>query len=132
MVSVPVDLKKLSDVVDKEVVKKDVYDELVKKVNAIQTTDTSNEDKKADYDTKIEELEKKIMITTHDHGKYNTNQEFNKLTSENFSAGLKQANLANKNDIDDFVKNQILIMNLSKKITLDNSWITKLFSICSN
>ena len=77
MVSVPVDLKKLSDVVDKEVVKKDVYDELVKKVNAIQTTDTSNEDKKADYDTKIEELEKKIMITTHDHGKYNTNQEFN-------------------------------------------------------
>ena len=129
MVSVPVDLKKLSDVVDKEVVKKDVYDELVKKVNAIQTTDTSNEDKK---DTKIEELEKKIMITTHDHGKYNTNQEFNKLTSENFSAGLKQANLANKNDIDDFVKNQILIMNLSKKITLDNSWITKLFSICSN
>ena len=38
----PVDLKILSDVVDKEVFKKDVYDELVKKVNAIQTTGTSN------------------------------------------------------------------------------------------
>ena len=39
---VPVDLKKLSDVVEKEVVKKDRYDELVKKVNAVQTIDTSN------------------------------------------------------------------------------------------
>ena len=28
----------------------------------------------------------------------------NKLTSEDFTARLKQANLANKNDIDDFIK----------------------------
>ena len=35
-------LKKLNDVVKKEVVKKDVYDELVKNVNAIQITNTSN------------------------------------------------------------------------------------------
>ena len=34
-----------------EVAKKTVYDELVKKVNAIQTTDTSNLVKKVDYDT---------------------------------------------------------------------------------
>ena len=39
---VPVDLKKLSDVAEKEFVKKTVYDELVKKVDAIQTIDTSN------------------------------------------------------------------------------------------
>ena len=35
-------LKKLNDVVKKEVVKKDAYDELVKNVNAIQITNTSN------------------------------------------------------------------------------------------
>ena len=34
--------KKLNDVVKKEVVKKNVYDELVKNVNAIQITNTSN------------------------------------------------------------------------------------------
>ena len=39
---VPVDLKKLSDVAEKEFVKKTVYDELVEKVDAIQTIDTSN------------------------------------------------------------------------------------------
>ena len=38
----PVDLKKLSDVVDEEVVKKYLYDELIKNVNAIQTNDTSD------------------------------------------------------------------------------------------
>ena len=31
-------------------------------------------------------------------------QEFNKLTSENFTARLKQANLVSKNDIVNFVK----------------------------
>ena len=44
-----------------------VYNELVKKVNAIQTTDTSNLVKKAGYETKITEIKKKIldiMITT--------------------------------------------------------------------
>ena len=46
----PVDLNQLSDLVKNEVVKKTLYDELVKKVNAIQTTDT-----------KISEVEKKIL-----------------------------------------------------------------------
>ena len=41
-VPVPVDLSKLSDVVKNDVVKKDVYNELVKKVNNISTTDTRN------------------------------------------------------------------------------------------
>ena len=38
----PVDLSKLSNEVKNDVVKKTVYDELVKKINAVQTTDTSN------------------------------------------------------------------------------------------
>ena len=58
---------------------------------------------KNDYNTKISEIENKIT-TDHDHDKYITNQEFNKLTSENFTARLKQANLTSKNDIADFVK----------------------------
>ena len=37
--------------------------------------------------------------------------EFNKLTSENFAARLAQANLASKNDIANFLKRQILMIN---------------------
>ena len=50
----------------------------------------SNLVKKMDYNTKI--------------NKYTT-QEFNKLTSKHFTARLKQANLGNKNDTFNFVKN---------------------------
>ena len=38
----PVDLSKLSDLVKYDVAKKIEYDELIKKVNAIQATNTSN------------------------------------------------------------------------------------------
>ena len=38
----PVNLSKLSDVVKNEVIKRTIHNELVKKVNAVQTTDTSN------------------------------------------------------------------------------------------
>ena len=38
----PVDLSKLINVVKNEVVKRTVYDELLKKINAIQTIDTCN------------------------------------------------------------------------------------------
>ena len=75
MAPVPVDLSKLSDVVNKKVVKKDVYDELVKKVNSIQTNDTIDLVKKTDYNTKINEVEKKI--TDHRYDKYTTTQQFN-------------------------------------------------------
>ena len=78
----PVDLNKLSDVVKNEVVKKTVYDALVKKLIAIQTTDTSNLLLKADYNTEIAKIKMKIL--DHDHSKYITTQEFNKLTAENF------------------------------------------------
>ena len=38
------------------------YDELIKKINAIQTTDTSNLVKKTGYNTKLNEIEKKLLI----------------------------------------------------------------------
>ena len=44
--------------------------------------------------TKISEVENKIP----DHAKYIATQEFNKLTTENFAAWLKQANLLSKTD----------------------------------
>ena len=97
-----VDLSKLSNVVKNDVVKKTKYEELVKKVTSINTTDTSNLAKKTDFNTKINEVEKKI--TDYDYDKYITTQVFNKLTSENFAARLAQANLASKNDVADFIK----------------------------
>ena len=48
-------------------------------------------------------MENKITLD-HDHDKYITTQEFNKLTAENFTTRLKQANLASNNDIANFVK----------------------------
>ena len=55
------------------------YNEFVKKVNNISTTDASNLIKKTDYNTKINETENKI---TTDHSKYITTLQFNKLTSK--------------------------------------------------
>ena len=66
---------------------------MVKKANAIQTTDTNF----CDYSTKIEKIEKKIP----DHSKYINTPEFNKLTAENLQ-GLRK--LATKGDIADFPK----------------------------
>ena len=59
--------------------------------------------------TKNNEIEKKI--TDHNHDKYITTPEFNKLTSEDFIARLRQANLVNKKDFADKLK------HLYKKIT---------------
>ena len=53
------------------------------------------------YNTKINKIWKKI--TDQNHDKYITTPEFDKLTSENFAARLKQANLASKSDIANFV-----------------------------
>ena len=80
LVPVPVDLSKLSNVVTNDVVKKDVYDKLVTKVNNIDSSrfvletkydtdkselenkipDTSGLVKKTDYNTKITEIEGKF------------------------------------------------------------------------
>ena len=63
---------------------------------------------KTDYNTRISDIEKKI--TDHDHDKYITTSEFNKLRTENFKARLAQANLVTKTDFD--TKPQ----NLNKKV----------------
>ena len=80
LVPIPVDLSKLSDVVKTDVVKKDVYNKLVTKVNNIDTIgfvlktnydadkselenkipDTSGLVKKTDYSTKIAKIQGKI------------------------------------------------------------------------
>ena len=44
-----------------------------------------------------------MKITDHNHDKYISTPEFNKLTSENFAARLKQANLASKSEIANFL-----------------------------
>ena len=91
MLNFPVDLSKLSYVVKNKFVKKSEYNELVTKPNAIQTTDTSNLVKKADYNTKINEIEEKKP----NHGKYITTQKFKKLTADNFAARLKKSEISN-------------------------------------
>ena len=58
----PVGLSKLTDLVKNKVIKKTDYDELVKKVNAIQTTHTGYLVKKTDYHTKLNEIQK-ILIS---------------------------------------------------------------------
>ena len=58
--------------------------------------------KKTDYNTKISKTENRIA--NHDHDKYITTPEFNKLTAKKFIARLKQTNLASKRDTTDFFK----------------------------
>ena len=68
-----------------------------------QIPNVSNLVQKNGYNTKISEIENKVT-TDHDHYKYITTQEFDKLTSENFFARLKQANLVSKSDTANFFK----------------------------
>ena len=83
---------------------------LWKKFNAIQTADTSNLVKKADYDTKIRKTKKKL---DHDHNNwYIITQEFNRLTAESFTARLET-----KADITDFVKEKDLDKKTEKLTT---------------
>ena len=71
--------------------------------------DASNLVKKTDYNAKVNEIEKKI--TDHNHDKYITTPEFNKLTAESFAARLAQANLITKTDFN------TKLSSLNKKIT---------------
>ena len=78
----------------------------------------SNLAKKTDYNTKINETEKKI--TDQDCEKYIAAQESNKLTAEHFIARLAQENLASESNIANFVKKTDFddkLRNLNKKIT---------------
>ena len=50
--------------------------------------DVSNLVRKTNYNTKISYIENKVT-TDHDHDKYITTKEFNKLTAENFTSTSK-------------------------------------------
>ena len=67
----------------------------LKKVNAIQAIDTSDLVKKADYNTKIGDIEKRVP----DHYKYITTNDFNKFQGAIFDERLKQAELAMRNNL---------------------------------
>ena len=63
-------------------------------------------------------MEKKII--DHDHEKYITTQEFNKLTKYTFTARLVQTNLASKNYFANFVKRTNFddkLQNINKNVT---------------
>ena len=72
--------------------------------------------KRADYNTTITQIEKKII--DHDHCKYIATQEFNKLTADNVAAKrLAQVNLVTKPDIADFVKEtRNKLSDINKKV----------------
>ena len=107
MVPVCTDLSKLRDVVKNEVVRTNLNNQIVKKVNTIETTDTSNLVNKADYDTEIYETKKEILH--HNHDKYITTQKLNKFTADNFAVRLVVkpdiSDFVEKTDFDDTVKN---------------------------
>ena len=69
--------------------------------------------KKTDYNTKINEIEKKL--TDHDHDKYITTPEFNALAADVFNARLVQANVVTKTDFDNSVS------SLDSKITANKT-----------
>ena len=126
--TVPVDLKKLSDVVDNEIVKNTKFNTLKTKVNNLakeipRATDLINiiqyNTYKQNLENKIGDFDKKIpdrsgLVTTTllnikiskvenkipDYCKYITTPEFNKLKEENLAARLKQASLVNKTNFD--------------------------------
>ena len=53
--------------------------------------------------TPLTAFDYKITEHSTEHSIYITTQKFNNLTAENFTARLKQANVANKGDIVDFL-----------------------------
>ena len=79
--------------------------------------------KKTDYNKKINRAEKKIA--NHDHPKYIATQEFNNLSSDNFTARSKQADLVSKNNIADFVKKT----DFDNKLISFNKRITKRYRV---
>ena len=54
--------------------------------------------KKTDYNTKVTKIENKL--NNHNHNKYITTPEFNRLATDVFNARLAQTNLITKTDFD--------------------------------
>ena len=81
--------------------------------------DSSKLVKKTDYNTKITEIEKKL--TDHNHDKYITTTEFNKLATDTFNARLVQANLIKKTDFDHKLSdlNIEIVSNKRKDIVIE-------------
>ena len=145
LVPVPVDLSKLSNVAKTDVVKKDVYDKLVTKVNNIDTSrfvlktkydtdeselenkipDTSGLVKKTDYNTKITEIESKIPDVSNLATKTALSTAENKIPNVN--------NLVKKTDYDNKVtetENKLNNHNYDKYI--DNQEFNKLAAAVFN
>ena len=82
--------------------------------------DVSSLVKKTDYDAKILNIEKKV--TDHDHDKYITTSEFNKLTTENFKVRLVQGNLVTKTDFYNKLTNlnRRINSNKTKNLLVEN------------
>ena len=108
LVPILVDLSKLSDVVKNDAGKKDKYNAKIKKIED-KIPDITNLTTTAAFSAKINEVKNKIPNITNlattttlaavenkisDHSKYINIPEFNKLTTENVIARLKQGNLA--------------------------------------
>ena len=62
LVPAPVDLSKLSGAVKNDVVEKAEYDELVKKINTIETTASSNLVKKLKMTEKLVKMKKMLVM----------------------------------------------------------------------
>ena len=122
---VPIDLSKLSDVVKNDVVKKDVYDKLVTKLN---NTDTSGFILKAKYDTDNSDLENEIPDTS---GLVKTT-DYNTKITEIESQIPDISNLATKTALTT-VENKIpSVRNLVKKNTDYNTKVTEIENKLNN
>ena len=77
---------------------------------------------KTDYNTKVIKIEKKVA--DHNHDKYITTPEFNKLTAEVFDARLAQTNLVTKRDFKGKLKiqNQKNNSNKTKHLLVENEF----------
>ena len=73
--------------------------------------------KKTYYNTKVTEIETKL--NNHNHDKYITTPEFNKLAADVFNARLSQANLVAKTNFDNTVSSLIVkLLKIKQKIGL--------------
>ena len=84
--------------------------------------DVSSLVKKANYETKISDIEKKI--TDHDHDKYITTSEFNTMVANVFNSRLAQANVITKTDFDAKLSsiNKKITTNTTKHLLVENEF----------
>ena len=83
-------------------------------------SNVSNLVKKADYSTKITDIENKL--NNHNHDKYIDTPEFDKLADDVFNARLTQANLITKTNFDATLSsfNRKITQNKTKHLLVEN------------